>query len=100
MAGFERACGAGGAGRAADACVGQQGKQRFAVYALKAIVDRAGQAVLTAAVEAGAGNLLKACTQGITQISYISSVDRKLLLRVLERCGKTSSLAMYCLPSA
>ena len=45
--------------------------------------------MLTAAVEAGAGNLLKACTQGIAQISYISSVGSKLLLRILEGRSKT-----------
>ena len=50
MAGFERACGAGGAGRAADTFVGKQRKQCFAVYYLKAVVDSTGQAMLCATV--------------------------------------------------
>ena len=58
MAGLKRACGAGGAGRAADTIVRKQRKQRFTVYSLKAVVDSTGQAMLTAAVETGAVNFI------------------------------------------
>ena len=57
MAGIQRTGGAGGAGAGADALGIQPQKKAFALDALKAHIDSAGDMVLKAAVDSAVGDL-------------------------------------------
>ena len=84
VAGVERAGGACRAGRCTDALCVQQKQQAFALYALKAHVDGAGDMMLERAVYLGMGDLAELGKELITHGDDLSGVGFHIVNAFLE----------------